>query len=150
MARPANAVLFVVEKFVDDFFVGVGACVVEEFVLLLRRGRKAGEIEVDAAEEGEFIGGRIGFEAFGGAFGGEVGVDRFRLCFIERLQRPELELGRLGGEREGGDCQEGEFHGVPRFDLLSNDSQFSITVNGGSELRSGSATRKRWPSGVTS
>jgi len=73
--RPALAVARVAQEPVHDALVGVGCGVGEEGVQLLACGRQAEEVEVNAAEECGFVGGRERGELRGGEWGGDEGVD---------------------------------------------------------------------------
>ena len=78
--EPVPAPLFAVmrrgEQLVDKFFVRVRGHVPNEDIHLLRRRRQAGEVEVQPAGQGEFVGGFRRSEVFRLQFGQDERVNR--------------------------------------------------------------------------
>ena len=103
---PANSVLRVGEKMIDNFVVGVGGLIFEKCVLFGDGRRESDEVEIEAAQEGQLIGWRGGLETFVLPGGGDEGVDRIGGVRRNRgandwLQGPEAGCA-LGGFRGGG------------------------------------------------
>ena len=74
----ALAVMRRVEQTIDLLLVGVGRLVGEERRDLFGSGRQAGEVEGDAAEQGDAVGFGRGLQAFGFEPGEDEVVDRIR------------------------------------------------------------------------
>ena len=58
VAAPAFTIARRGEQLLDDFFKGIGRSVRFEGFDFVERGRQTGEIEIGAANQGSFVGGR--------------------------------------------------------------------------------------------
>ncbi len=111
VGRHALAVVRAGQQPIDHLFVGVGRSVLEKGVLFVEGRRQAGQVEGDAAQQAQLLGGRRWFHP-GGILAredeGVDGVDAPGLVVDGRQVRPprRLEQGRRSGRGPAGEGQE--------------------------------------------
>jgi hypothetical protein len=76
VAGVPDTVLLAGEQMVHHLLVRVGSSICQECGLLRRRGRNADEVQVDAAEQGGFIGWGCRRQTLIGSFGCQERIDR--------------------------------------------------------------------------